>query len=120
MRSLQWLPYLLTEEVVGCQRDLLAILDGMQVLQNRTLHSVPLLVDMDIHYRVLKLLYGAGGAEYDFARNMLRTPLLFGVCNAITFRTFHYSFTRSRHCMYTNVEFIYTFFLFVARSSLNL
>jgi hypothetical protein len=81
MRSLQWLPYLLTEETVGTQVDLLAILDGLQVLNNQTKRAVPLLVDMDIHYRILKLIYGGGLVKFDYARNLRLTPIIYGVCH---------------------------------------
>ena len=41
MRSLQWLPYVLTEETVSSQLELLGILDGLQPLQNHTRRTTP-------------------------------------------------------------------------------
>ena len=79
MRSLQWMPYLLTEETVSNQLDLLAILKGLQDVQRQTQRAVPLLVDMDIHYRILKLVYGTATAGYDFAGFLSFTPVLYGV-----------------------------------------
>ena len=81
MRSLQWLPYVLTEESVGSQVQLLGILDSLQLLQNHTQRCTPLLVDMDPHYRIMKLIYGSSNAGFDFARNMALTPVLYGVCH---------------------------------------
>lgn len=80
MRSLQWLPYLLTEETVGTQVDLLSILDGLKTVHDQTRRAVPLLVDMDIHYRILKLLYGSGLAAFDYSRYLRLTPIVYGLC----------------------------------------
>lgn len=79
MRSLQWLPYMLTEETVSSQKDLLIILSSLESLQVRTRRVVPLLVDMDIHYRILKLIYGNASMEFDFGKSMSSFPVLFGV-----------------------------------------
>lgn len=79
MRSLQWLPYILTEESVSSQLDLLSILESIRSLHNQTRRVVPLLVDMDIHYRILKLIYGSGNVDRDFTRSMSQTPVLYGV-----------------------------------------
>ena len=80
MRSLQWLPYILTKETVGTQVDLLAILEGLQTVHNQTRRAVPLLVDMDIHYRILKLIYGCGLSNFDYARALRLTPIIYGIC----------------------------------------
>ena len=90
MRSLQWWPYMITEQSVGCQGDLLMILNDLQRVHNHTRRVVPLLVDMDIHYRILKLVYGSATADFDFARAMMYTPVLFGVCHG-DFNIYHLS-----------------------------
>jgi hypothetical protein len=80
MRSLQWMPYVLTEESVSSQAELLSILRGVRPLQNQTRRAVPMLVDMDIHYRIMKLIYGSQMQTYDFGLFMSLTPVLYGVC----------------------------------------
>ncbi len=65
---------------MGTQVDLLAILDGLQTVHNQTRRAVPLLVDMDIHYRILKLIYGCGVSNFDYARALRLTTVIYGVC----------------------------------------
>ena len=48
-------------------------------LQRRTGLSVPLLVDENIHYRLLKLMYGTSTSAFDFKQWMCSLPLLYGV-----------------------------------------
>lgn len=79
MRSLQWLPYLLTELTVSAQHDLLAIVAELEPLRVRTGKCLPLLVDMDIHYRLMKLMYGQSIAKWDYHQHLALTPLLYGV-----------------------------------------
>ena len=83
MRSLQWRPYLLTEFSVSSQGDLLHILDELAVLQRHSRRPLPMLVDMDIHYRVCKLMYGQSLSDYDYTRSLSMTPVLYGVCTAV-------------------------------------
>ncbi len=79
LRSLQWLPYLLTELTVSSQQDLLAIVADLETLRVRTGRCLPLLVDMDIHYRLMKLMYGQSTVKWDYAGHLSLTPLLYGV-----------------------------------------
>lgn len=79
MQSLQWYPYLLTELSVGNQADLLSILHDLHELQRHTRRPVPLLVDMDIHYRVMKLLYGVSTSGFNMSLKMNLVPVLYGV-----------------------------------------
>ena len=79
MRSLQWLPYLLTDQIVGSQKDLLGILGDLAMLRTQTGRVLPLLVDMDVHYRVMKILYGVSTSPWDYATTIARTPVLYGV-----------------------------------------
>ena len=83
IRSLQWLPYLLTEETVSSQRDLVGILADLDSLRIHTRHVLPLLVDMDIHYRVMKVMYGQSTMRWNYAEHLSMTPVLYGVCNSI-------------------------------------
>ena len=79
MRSLQWLPYALTEQTVSSQRDLLAILADLEALRIHTRRVLPLLVDMDIHYRIMKILYGLSSASWNYHAHLVQTPVLYGV-----------------------------------------
>lgn len=79
MRSLQWQPYLLTEQTVSSQPDLLAILKELGPLQVQTRSVMPLLVDMDIHYRIMKIMYGQSTSTWNFGAFLSQTPLLYGV-----------------------------------------
>ena len=81
MRSLQWLPYAITEKTVSSQADLLDILCDLESLRLRTRRVLPLLVDMDIHYRIMKLMYGESLSVYDYGAHLAFTPILYGVCH---------------------------------------
>jgi hypothetical protein len=97
MRSVPWMPYQLTEFTVSSQGDLLQIVDDLHTLQRHTRHCVPLLVDMDIHYRLQKLMYGRSLATHDYRRTLARVPVLYGV----------YPVTPSAsilHCIYVTVH----------------
>ena len=79
MRSLQWLPYGLTDQTVSSQIDLLAIFADLDVLRVQSRMVLPLLVDMDIHYRIMNLLYGQSTLRWDYAAHLVLTPVLYGV-----------------------------------------
>ena len=79
MRSLQWTPYVLTEYTVSLQADLLHILGDLESLQKHTKRVLPLLVDMDIHYRVMKLVYGASTSTFDMGKRLSFMPVMYGV-----------------------------------------
>ena len=91
MRSLQWRPYVITPETVSSQRDLLSIVHGLRELHRHTRRVVPLLIDMDVHYRLMKLVYGQSFCAWDFGKHLSLTPLLYGVCY---------------ECFVTNVHFL--------------
>jgi hypothetical protein len=79
MRSLQWLSYMMREQTVSSQHDLQFILFDLKYLRLQTRREVPLLVDMDIHYRIMKLIYGQSVQRWNFAASLVTTPLLYGV-----------------------------------------
>eukprot|EP00667_Euglena_gracilis_P006934 EG_transcript_6996 len=68
MRSLQWRPLSLTEQVVSANLDLLLVLQTARSLQHLTRRQTPLLVDENIHYRCLRLLYSASASRYYVSR----------------------------------------------------
>ena len=90
MRSLQWLPYALTEQTVSSQRDLLAILADLDGLRVQSRMTLPLLVDMDIHYRIMKLLYGQTSVGWNYSAHLVQTPVLYGVYRFIHMPNFKY------------------------------
>ena len=79
MWSLQWLPYGLTDQTVSSQIDLLAILADLDVLRVQSRMVLPLLVDMDIHYRIMKLLYGQSTLRWEYAAHLVLTPVRYRV-----------------------------------------
>ena len=50
-----------------------------RALQKQSRHALPLLVDMDIHYRIFKMMYGATYSAYDVRSLLGETPLLYGI-----------------------------------------
>ena len=54
----------LSELQVGKNEDLLALLANIRVTQRLTGHSLVLLSDENIHYRIAKMLYGESLAEF--------------------------------------------------------
>ena len=77
--SPQWEPFLLMDLKVGCTPDLVEILHEVQKVEARTSHHLPLLVDENIHYRILKLAYSSTYKEFNVPFYLNRTPLLYGV-----------------------------------------
>ena len=94
VRSLRWRPLSLTEQNVSSTEDLLKLLDAVRGLQQRTGHQLPMLVDENIHYRVLRMLYAADFSPWDMHRYLCDVPLLYGVWHAykhtmtVVYRTF--------------------------------
>jgi hypothetical protein len=82
MRSLQWRPLSLTEQNVSATEDLLELLDSAREVQQRTGRQMPLLVDENIHYRVLRMLYSAPFAAFDMHRYLADVPLVYGIWHA--------------------------------------
>jgi hypothetical protein len=79
VRSLPWHPWMLSEFTVSSNHELLRVLESAQALQSRSRLVMPLLVDENIHYRLLRLLYGRGFVQYDVHQHLARMPLLFGI-----------------------------------------
>ena len=79
IRSLGWRPLSLTTENVSANIDLLGILQSVLEVQRRTGRHLPLLVDENIHYRTLRLLYASSMLKYDMAYFLENVPLLYGI-----------------------------------------
>ena len=82
MRSLRWHPLSLTEQTVSANVDLLELLETARQVQRRTTRQLPLLVDENIHYRVLRLLYATPFQDYDVRRYLADLPLVYGIWHA--------------------------------------
>ena len=80
MRSLQWLPYMLSDLTVNDEDDLVRLVLDMRELQAHTRRCLPLLVDCDIHYRLLKLMYSPRYVHLNVRERLREHPLLYGVC----------------------------------------
>eukprot|EP00667_Euglena_gracilis_P020534 EG_transcript_22263 len=82
MRSLRWRPFSLTEQTVSSNRDLLQLLETVLQLQARSGRQLPLLVDENIHYRILRLLYSAPALRFRMGEHLANVPLLYGIWHA--------------------------------------
>ena len=82
VQSLGWRPLSLTEQNVSATEDLLRLLRTTREVQEHSGRQLPLLVDENIHYRVLRLLYSGAMVRYDVARYLSEVPLLYGVWHA--------------------------------------
>lgn len=69
----------MSEYSTSGQLDLLCLLKEMHNVQKHTRMSLPLLVDINIHYRVMKFLYGESCQAYDFRLWLCNIPVLYGV-----------------------------------------
>ena len=58
-----WTPFFLADLTVSVTPDLVAMVHSLQEVQEHTQHRLPMLVDKNIHYRVLKLVYSIGYAR---------------------------------------------------------
>jgi hypothetical protein len=85
---------LLSEWTVSSNDDLLHILEMAGQFQERTSLTMPLMVDENIHYRILRMLYGRPFIGYDVHHHLSSMPLLFGIWHAykhtllVVFRVF--------------------------------
>ena len=71
---------MLTENSVGNQLELLRIILDLEEIRLHTKHSVVVLVDMDIHYRMLKLMYGQSTQPYRLREKLINYAFIYGIC----------------------------------------
>ena len=94
-----WTPFFLIDLTVSATPDLVSIIHGLQEVQQHTQHRLPLLVDENIHYRVLKLVYSINYAWYNVPLFITRTPVVYGTwhpykyCVTLCYRRFFPLFT---------------------------
>ena len=94
--TLPWTPFLLTRASVGQQEGLLKVLALCVDAATRSRARVtPILVDENLHYRLLRLAWTAATSPWDVQRYMRKVPVLFGIWHAYkylaiqTYRSFH-------------------------------
>ena len=93
VRSLLWRPAHLSELVVGKNEQLVSILRECLTFQGLGGRPLPLLVDMNIHYRVCKLMYSETYSAFS-AHPINHIPLIYGIwhpykyCVTVCFRKF--------------------------------
>ena len=88
MISPPWSPFLLTEHTVSSQSDLVHIVLDLDDIRRHSKRCVPLLLDMDIHYRLLKMLYGVGLKEYRMKEKLQTFPFCYGIYPGIFYLNF--------------------------------
>ena len=88
-RSLQWLPLSLEPLSVGSNLDFLQALLILQAVQQHTQRAAPVIVDENIHYRLLRLLYAQNHAAHDVVPLVRHLPFLYGVWHAYKFCVTH-------------------------------
>ena len=76
-----WRNYAVKTDSVSTTAGLLQLLGGMRGIRARTgaVDTMPILADVDIFYRVLKLMLGETWAAYPVRQYLEGLPLLFGV-----------------------------------------
>ena len=78
VRSLQFRPLLLTDFTTGGILDLLHILQEIQDIQRHTRRPMPLIIDMKIHFYLLRFLYGESYVQYNFHEHLSMLPCMYG------------------------------------------
>lgn len=79
IRALPWRPCLLSEYQVSSNEDLVALLGMATKLQERSRVALPLLLDENIHYRVMRLLHSTSHKDVDVGDWLSRVPVLYGI-----------------------------------------
>ena len=82
VRSLQWLPLLMTPSSIGSIPGLLDFVHTALDFQSHTYHQLPCLVDIKPFYSVMKRVYSRSFTQYNVASRIQNTPLLFGIWHA--------------------------------------
>ena len=83
VRTPQWMPLGVYDLRVGMQSDLVKVLQNVvQVVCGRARGPTPLLVDINIHYRLLRLMFNRAYVEWDVLGDMMQSPPVFGVWHA--------------------------------------
>ena len=84
-----WRPFALSKEKVTGGVGLLNLLHFANDVAQQTNRVLPLLVDENIHYRILKLLYGAKNQRWNVRGYWRYVPAVYGVWHAYKFVVTH-------------------------------
>ena len=76
---MQWRPWSVEQLQVGSNADLLKLVLDVCDIQRHSRHDLPLLVDENIHYRLLRLMYSSHLQHCDVGDVLQRVPLVYGV-----------------------------------------
>ena len=79
VHSLSWRPFFPCELRSGTHKELLQLVVDLRCVEHRTRHGVPPLVDMKIHFALLKPCYGATYVLWNVPQLLLGLSLVFGV-----------------------------------------
>jgi hypothetical protein len=103
VRSLQWRPLSVNEHRVQNNADLVDLMGFVRYVGRHTARPAPLLLDINIYYRMMKMCYGEKMLRWDVPYALRHHPPLFGCWHAykhvltVTFRRFHSLFVFLRH-----------------------
>ena len=96
VRSLQWTPLMMSPLWVTKNSDFVTLMEEIRTTVLPHCRSpLPVLMDLNIYYRHLKLCYGRGYVRWDYARHFRYCPPLFGVWHSykyackLVYRYFH-------------------------------
>ena len=89
VQALVWRPFALSKEKVTGGVGLLNLLHFAKDVAQQTNRVLPLLVDENIHYRILKLLYGAKNQRWNMREYLRYVPVVYGVWHAYKFIVTH-------------------------------
>ena len=84
-----WRPFALSNEKVTGGVGLLNLLHFAKNIAQQTNRDLPLLVDENINYRILKLLYSAKNQRWNMRAYLRYVPVLYGVWHAYKFFVTH-------------------------------
>ena len=84
-----WRPFALSKEKVNGGVGLLNLLQFAKDRAQQTNRVLPLLVDKNIQYRILKLLYGANNQRWNMRAYLRYVPVVYGVWHAYKYVVTH-------------------------------
>ena len=79
---MQWRPWAVEQLQVGNNADLVKLMMDVSDVQQHSRHDLPLLVDENIHYRLLRLMYSSHLQNWDVGTTLERVPLVYAVWHA--------------------------------------
>jgi hypothetical protein len=95
VRRVRWLPLALSGTTVQQNPNLIDLLEFVKDARLQSGKMVPLLVDLDLWYRLVKMVYGRNMVSWNMRQTLRATPLLYGVWHpykyvlTLVYREFH-------------------------------